>query len=121
KAGRTGAVMHETAAAFAASDPAASGDPRTLNMPYVIDDNCMASCTFTRTLKSVASTDVDYVVSVAQPAAGVQVAVSPTSFTLHAADTQTLTVTVTIDDDLVVPGAWAYGSISIEPAPVVVL
>lgn len=109
-----GAVMDETPANFEAADPGAGGDPRTLNLPSITDGECIDTCTFTRTLSSVATVAVDYTVDVVEPA-GVTIDVTPATFTLGAGADQVLTVEVTVNPAVALPGTWAAGQLSLEP------
>ncbi len=49
---RPGLVMDETAANYAAADPALGGDPRTLNTPSMQDGTCIGECSWTRTVSN---------------------------------------------------------------------
>jgi uncharacterized repeat protein (TIGR01451 family) len=46
-------VLDETPANFFASDPAAGGDPKTLNIASMQNSNCVGDCSWTRTVKNV--------------------------------------------------------------------
>src|SRR5207253_3915274 len=50
KAALAGLVLNETAPNYLAADPAAGGDPTTLNVPSIATSGCEATCTWTRTV-----------------------------------------------------------------------
>ena len=79
-----GFVLDETFANFLAADPANAGDPRTLNIASMRDMNCVGSCQWTRTLKAGGTAFTSWNVVINQ-VAGVNVAVSPTSFSFNGA------------------------------------
>ncbi|MBL4673590.1 MAG: S8 family serine peptidase [Arenicella sp.] len=45
-----GLVLSETAANFLAANPETGGDPSTLNLPSMMDSNCVGTCSWTRTV-----------------------------------------------------------------------
>ena len=49
---RSGLVMHETTANFSAANPGSAGQPHTLNLASMGDNNCFPSCQFTRTFRN---------------------------------------------------------------------
>lgn len=110
-----GFVMDETHANFVAANPAAGGDPRTLNLPSYMNRECVGGCSFSRSITSVQPTAQDYEVSATTPA-GVTVSVSPSSFTLAAGETRTLDVTITVNTATAALDTWNFGSIEIRPA-----
>lgn len=96
-AGRVGLVLEETAENFEAANPAEGGDPRTLNLPAFVDQNCLGECTFEREVTNVADVVTAYTVQVDAPE-GVPLTVEPTTFTVEPGATQTLTVTADVSD-----------------------
>jgi subtilisin family serine protease len=111
-AARIGLTLDETHANFVAANPAIGGDPRTLNVPSLVDNNCSTTCTFTRTVTSVVSPFVTYAASVNAPP-GLNVTVSPASFSIAANGTQQ--VTITVDTSNLPPGDWAFGELILTP------
>lgn len=91
-AAQTGLILDETEAAYIAAEPARGGDPRTLNVPSVTDSNCVAVCTWSRTFTATKNGAWD--VSGESFAAGLDVSISPTSFSIQAGQTQTIEVTI---------------------------
>jgi hypothetical protein len=107
-------VMEEGNAAFVAANPAAGGDPRTLNLPGLLDRDCVGSCTFVRIVKSVIGESQDYVVS-SSAAAGIGVVVTPAAFTLAPGASQQLQVDVSVNAGVATRGSWHFGEVAIEP------
>jgi hypothetical protein len=107
-AGRVGLVLDETYANMLAANPATGGTPRNLNVPYLVNRQCNQTCSWTRTVTSVADTTAAYTATVSVPA-GMTATVTPASFTLAPGATQTLTVTV--DARQSTGGAWAFADL----------
>ncbi len=107
-ASRVGLVMDESHADFVAADPEAGGDPRTLNLPAVVDDSCLDVCTFERTVTDVTGAETAYTVSTRAPE-GVTVTVSPEAFTVPAGGSRTLTVTVDVSQ--AAGSRWHFGDV----------
>ncbi|MFK8014671.1 MAG: S8 family serine peptidase [Gammaproteobacteria bacterium] len=78
-----GLVFDETDASFSAANPALGGDPRTLNMPYLYDQECLGACSFTRTIHVVRGGT--YTMN-SESEDGVVVSATPSSFTAAAGD-----------------------------------
>jgi subtilisin family serine protease len=112
EAARITLVMNETHANFVAANPA-SGDPRTLNLPSIMNRSCIGGCSFTRSVTSVSVDPQDYVVQVTA-APGVTIEVTPNAFTLGAGATQALTIDVSFDFNVATAGAWTFGEIRLR-------
>ncbi|SDS20549.1 S8 family serine peptidase [Jiangella sp. DSM 45060] len=95
-AGRAGLVMDESYEDFRAADPAAGGDPATLNLPAFVDGTCVGTCSWTRTVRNVADVAATYTASTTAPD-GFAVTVEPAEFALAPGATQQVEVTVTAD------------------------
>jgi subtilisin family serine protease len=97
---------------FLAANPAFGGQPRDLNLPGLVDASCTASCSFSRTLTdqggggSWAAQAVDF-------PQGAQVSVSPSSFSLSAAASRTLNITVNVAGTGVI-NQWVSGKIRLS-------
>jgi uncharacterized repeat protein (TIGR01451 family) len=121
-AAMAGLVLEETGAGFAAADPDLGGDPRTLNLPSLMDWNCVDTCVFTRTVSSPLAYAVDWAVTTEVPT-GVTINVNPTNFTLAAGGSQELVITV--DNSGASVADWQFAKVNLTPslaplAPVVV-
>jgi len=118
RAARTGLVLDETPAAFAAADPDKGGMPSSLNLASMADTFSFGTSRWNRTLKSTRDAPTAWTVEVA-PApgqtalpAGLSVTVSPMSFTIPAKGTQTIAVTA---DTTGLPiGSWASAQIVLK-------
>jgi subtilisin family serine protease len=106
-AARAGLVLHETTQKFIAANPNSSGDPRTLNLAGLVDDACVLSCGWSRTVRSTLSASSHWTVTVTAPA-GVSLTVTPSSFTLAPGGTQVLQITA---GGSVALSDWSYGSV----------
>lgn len=87
KAVDPGLVFPITAANFRAANPNSIGKPRTLNLPSLVDQNCLLSCSFTRSVRNVGSR-ATWQASVEME--GGELSVTPASFTLSRGETQVL-------------------------------
>jgi len=112
-AGRVGLVLDESYANMLAANPATGGDPRTLNVPYLVDRQCNQVCAWTRTVTSVADRPASYTASVAAPS-GMTATVEPASFTLAPGATQVLTITVDVSQSS--GGDWVFADLRLETA-----
>lgn len=95
QANQTGLVMDESGANYLAANPNDGGDPKTLNIPSMADDNCVGACRWTRTV--TATKDGLWSVSGVGISDGVSVTVSPASFDIVAGASQEITVTASAD------------------------
>ena len=110
RAALAGLYLGESRAAFLAANPATGGDPGSLNLPGLVNENCGSSCTFTR--RVTALTQGSWEVSV-EGALGVSV--SPSSFSLQSGGSQTLQITVTPAAN--VGNALQHGAVVLERLP----
>ncbi|MCP4656060.1 MAG: S8 family serine peptidase [bacterium] len=114
QAARTGILLAETPEKFAAADPAAGGDPRTLNLPSLTASDCAGRCEWRRTLKSPLAAAVAWTASVTA-AEGLRMTVVPERFELSArASPRPFQVTVEIEPDAVL-GTWSFGEVVLTP------
>lgn len=113
-AGFTGLVMDESGANYAAADPAIGGDPRTLNIPHLVDQACPETCSFQRSFRSVFQETTDYTVEFSAPS-GISVTVTPDSFTLTPGETVELQIDVEADMGAAAVGQWNFGELRIVP------
>ncbi|TPV60026.1 peptidase S8 [Aestuariibacter sp. GS-14] len=92
KAVNAGLIIEETQANYEAADPDLGGEPKDLNIPALVDNNCLIECSWQRTF--TATKAGSWTVAGDAMASGLEVSVSPASFTLAAGQSQTVTVTV---------------------------
>ncbi|MEM7331813.1 MAG: S8 family serine peptidase [Chloroflexota bacterium] len=108
-----GLVMDETTTNFENADPALGGDPKTLNIPSMMNSNCIGLCSWTRTVESTLATDVTWNVTAVDPT-GSTIDVTPSSFTIPAGGTQELTINLTVDSDS--NGDFVFGRVILTAA-----
>src|SRR5699024_9120084 len=89
--------------------PGFDGDPRTLNVPALVDYECGAACTWTRTLTNAADTTATYTAT-DTGGEGVGVQAEPASITL--APGESATVEITARTSGLPVGERAFGSVT---------
>ncbi|RYY73564.1 MAG: DUF11 domain-containing protein [Gammaproteobacteria bacterium] len=101
-------VLDETVDNFREADPKNGGDPSTLNLASLVQDQCNIECNWTRTL--TAKVDGSWSVSTK---GSPQITVSPENFTLTAGQTQVITITARA---LALPeNVFAFGQVILTP------
>ena len=108
-----GLVMNELGVNFAAANPAAGGDPRTLNLASLYDENCVGHCNFTRSFRGTATKATQWTVAVGTDA-GVTATVTPSTFT--ALPGVNKAVKFSIDTSGVTTPGWFYGEVTLTPS-----
>ena len=109
---QSGLVMDETDDNYAAADPALGGEPRSLNIPSITDNNCVGRCSWTRTV--TATKDGSWTVSSSSMSEGLNITVTPETFDLTAGQSQELTVE--IDAFGAESDVWSFGAINLTSA-----
>jgi hypothetical protein len=94
-AGRIGLVMNESYANFVNANPDFGGDPKSLNLPALINYICPDECSWARTVTSVSADTVTYEAHVDVPP-GMTMVVDPPSFTIAPGESRTLTFTANV-------------------------
>jgi subtilisin family serine protease len=90
EAARVGLVFDQPASGFVAANPAIAGNPLQLNVAALVEDTCIAECSWTRTVRATRSATWNVTSSPF-------VTVTPSTFTLSENQTQTLTITARVD------------------------
>ncbi len=114
EAANAGLYLNVTASQFRQANPAAGGDPGSLNLPGLVNSRCQGSCSFNRTVTdqmgggSWAATAVDF-------PPGVGVTVTPSSFTLANGGSQALSVAVDLGTAAAI-GEWVDGRVRLSAA-----
>jgi len=85
-------IMTETASNYTNANPAAGGDPRTLNLPSITDNQCVGTCTWSRSF--TATEDAVFSFESIPISSGIGVEASPSSFTLLAGQSQTVSFAI---------------------------
>lgn len=83
----SGLIMDESAANYTNANPDVNGDPRTLNIPSITDNDCRGDCTWTRTF--TATTNATWTLNIAS-IDGLIITPSPASFTLLEGQSQSV-------------------------------
>jgi subtilisin family serine protease len=109
---RAGLTFDVAAGAFAAADPASGGDPSTLNLGSLGEDDCDGTCTWTRTVTSRAGVPTTWRATATGPA-DLRWTIAPAEFTLAPGATQT--VTITADVRRLPVGRWNFGAVTLTP------
>lgn len=111
-----GLVMDESIANFLAADPAAGGDPSTLNLASMMNGNCVASCSWTRTVTNAMNNTGHWNVTV-EGFADAEVTVSPQAnsddYNLKLKRGQSATITVTVNSAALAEG-WHFGTVELD-------
>jgi len=89
RAARIGLYLPVTRNEFEAADPSSGGDPRQLNLAGLWDDACSPSCSFSRTVRALDAGSWNVSVD-----SELDVAVTPSSFSLAEGESQALEITV---------------------------
>lgn len=105
---QSGLVMDESAENFLAADPYNGGTPHKLNLPNLVNFSCAPECQWVRTVKAtkdgtwtVSHEDVvNWSFDMRNQAAqnGVNIEITPKSFSLKAGETQTIVVKASVMD-----------------------
>lgn len=109
-----GLYLDVTTAQFTAANPAIGGNPGNLNLAGLVNSNCQASCSFTRTVTDQMGGG-NWAAMPEHFPAGVSVAISPANFTLGNGASRALTITVNVENSGIV-GDWVYGNILLSAA-----
>ncbi|GLX84387.1 hypothetical protein tloyanaT_06390 [Thalassotalea loyana] len=107
-----GLLLDITKEEYLAADPYQSGDPGSLNTTAMVNNNCVTSCSWTRTV--TATVDATWTASYETLNNGFSLSVSPASFTIKAGESQELTITATSNIDLV--DEWVHGYVNLTPS-----
>ena len=110
KGAQTGLLFNVAPGAYQAANPGSGGNPKTLNLASLGNDDCGGACTWHRTVEAV--DDGSWNTS-ATGAAGLTISVAPASFSLNAGETQVITVTANVGALPV--GVWAFGQVNLTP------
>lgn len=110
---KAGLVLDEAPENLWASNPAEGGDPKTLNLASLADDQCLLTCSWTRTVKSTLDTAESWSVS-ASSANGVSITAEPQQFTLEPGATQSIVITANTAG--AAQDVWLFGEVQLTAA-----
>lgn len=111
EASRAGLVLDESIDAMIAANPAAGGDPATLNLPALVDRECAGSCSWERIVTNVVDGEATFTASAEAPA-GMEITASPAEVTLAAGESATVTITATVTG--AVEETWGFGRVTMS-------
>jgi subtilisin family serine protease len=94
KSALSGLVMNETFSNFLAANPSSLGDPASLNIPSLRENNCNGECSWNRTVTNKLDSTVTWTASVINHNSNdTLVEVTPSAFELAPMDSQMLDIT----------------------------
>ncbi len=111
-ADNTALVMNETTSNYEDADPALGGDVADLNIASMSQDQCVLTCSWDRTFRSVAGTDAVNFTIADSAEGGVVLSASPDNFSLD--DGESITVTFTADVSAAAADEYHFGWFTIS-------
>jgi uncharacterized repeat protein (TIGR01451 family) len=113
RAQEAGLVLDETPANFIAAAPSLGGDPTTLNIASMQDNNCVGTCSWTRTVDNETGGHAQWELSTTGPA-GLALSTDPGRNKLKLGPGESKSITVTADTALA-PHGWNFATLELEP------
>jgi hypothetical protein len=114
RAVNAGLYLDVPASAFANANPAAGGEPKSLNLTGLVDSSCQARCSFTRTVTDLVG-GAEWTASAEGFPENVEVVISPASFQLGNGDSQALDIAIDFESSSVLSD-WVHGSVRLSAA-----
>ncbi len=111
-AAKVGLLLDEGIENYAYADPELGGDPKALNVPYMVDSNCWGECSFTRTFKAVR--DGKWTLAIDVKDSEMNFVITPAVIEASAGEEVQVTVDVTFGDD--VKDAWTFAQLTMTEA-----
>ena len=112
RAGKAGLTLDVPTADFTTANPETGGDPTTLNLATLGQEDCDGTCTWSRTVKNRAGAATTWRAVTSAPKQAT-ITVSPAQFTLAPNATQKLTITADVRKLPV--GQWNFASVRLVP------
>lgn len=109
---QAGLYVDVNKSSFMAADPLAGGDPKSLNLPAMVNSRCRNVCNFKRTVTDLAG-GARWTVSAGGFPDGVSVSTDPGTFTLAAGASRAISVQINLGDSRII-GSWIYGEIRLS-------
>lgn len=113
KASQAGLVLDVTPAEYVAADPAKGGDVRDLNTASMADNECLATCSWTRSLEATSTGAGTWTAAVENLSDGLTLSLDQASFTVAAGESAD--VTVTADVAGAPTDEWLFGTVVLTP------
>ncbi|WP_019029987.1 S8 family serine peptidase [Colwellia piezophila] len=108
---KAGLLLNETKENYLAADPSIGGEPSSLNLSSMVKEKCIVTCSWTRTL--TATEDAQWTASYDYLGAGMEITVSPASFSLTKGQAIELTISTTANEQLTTE--WSHGFVVLTP------
>ncbi|MBK8986571.1 MAG: S8 family serine peptidase [Chloroflexi bacterium] len=112
-ASKAGLVLHEETSSYPAANPAAGGNPAELNIASLANSQCLAECSWQRTVRSTLPYTVTWT-AVVPEIAGIDLTITPTQFDIAPGQSQTLTISANVEQ-FAPDGAWHFVSFALQP------
>ncbi|MFT4286756.1 S8 family serine peptidase [Nocardioides sp.] len=114
KAAEAGFVLDENEEDYLAANPQEGGDVRTLNLASMADDECLVSCSWTRTLTGTSTGVGTWTVTTESDSGDLQLSVAEDSIDLSEGGTADLVVTAQVDSAASTED-WLFGKVTLTP------
>lgn len=114
RAAKAGVVLDEDLAGYRAADPALGGDVKDLNTASMADDECLATCSWTRTFTGTSTGAGTWSVSVENLSPGLTLSTDKSSVAVTAGGDVDVTVTATVAADASTED-WLFGTLVLTP------
>ena len=108
-AAQSGLVLEESFNGYMSANPNVGGKPSNINLPTLANASCVGTCTWTRTVTATKSGE--WQASSELISEGVTLTVAPESFSLSAGQTQTITVTAEIAENV---DGWNFANVLLK-------
>ncbi|MBK6326847.1 MAG: S8 family serine peptidase [Chloroflexi bacterium] len=112
-ASKAGLVLNEVRANYLAANPDGGGDPSTLNIASLANGQCLAECSWQRTVRSTLAYTVTWT-AVTTQINGLNLTITPAQFVLGPGSTQTVTVTANVEG-FEPDGGWHFVGFTLQP------
>ncbi|MCA9980488.1 MAG: S8 family serine peptidase, partial [Anaerolineales bacterium] len=110
-----GLVLPEESSHYLAANPAVGGDPADLNIASLANSQCLAECSWQRTVRSTLAYTQTWEATT-ETIAGIDLTISPATFTLAPGQSQTISITADVEQ-FAADGTWQFVSFTLSPSP----
>ncbi|WNC68925.1 S8 family serine peptidase [Thalassotalea nanhaiensis] len=107
-----GLLLDISKAEYIEANPQTGGDPTSLNSSSMVGEKCISVCTWSRTVTATA--DATWTATYEYINPGVDLTISPASFTLAAGESQEITITAAANIELV--DEWTHSFVKLTPS-----
>ncbi len=113
KAPYAGLLLDEEPEALWAANPAAGGDPKSLNLPSMANSQCLLQCSWTRTVRSARDVAESWTAA-GSAGTGISISIEPAEFTIEPGATQELVITANTAGAPL--NEWLFGQVTLTPS-----